>query len=1102
MAIEIKYEILTLREDKAGQTGHWQTNPNSPYGSNSIAETNSESTTEPTSIPSPFARMELARTAFEIAANCKTWDEVPNRYKKIVSDCLDVAEIFFNYPMYKDYVEIIKWDKNNLNQQFGNTEIGKSMSRFIQSDSGSYNFDRMSAIYLLNYIGDNRPNKSGLNIIGATSPITMFFSVGNNLRYVGDKIHFTNQDKPFDDGFNPLETRDPQFIHYLNDVIYEYNNRGGKFANDFKSLYNYILVSINRLSNFTPNNNWNYNSISFNNGNDSVEVLGFNVGQANEKTPIKSDFEINSKLITNGRLPLILPSLNGNAYKDCSYIDINDKWGGSLSAPFSDQKELDERILPGRTIKYPYLTVNDFFEDTIIKMPHKLNGNAYFNLNGKNNEGSYLLPFKQLLFEYFTVEEVMSMVKTTLSGNSIEITLDIPIKNYSNKAENSYVSYKKTYQQNKSETCGGTIVANFGFGLFPLVKTNDVNVADYRVAVLDKVGISNVEFYLGNTKIGDVKNKIRRERTNLTCGIKTYVIGKQHFDRIDIQVGNNHGYIIPKFKEGEGSKKFRFAVDFGTTNTHIAFSIDNEKGSTSFECNPQMVRLHEDYGKDKDIYAAFEDNYVPSSSKMSFPMRSAFAEVSDINYNDVTYTISDGNIPFRYEKVDQKEHLIIQTGENLKWSANSFRIELYIRNIAFILHNKVLLEGGSLKDVEIRWFYPASMSNHIKIAMEDAWNRAYRDYFNANLVENSDKITSMSESIAPYCHYITSGNAMGVVTTIDIGGGTTDVYISNSNQITGSSSYLMSFRFASNALFGDGYNNNIANNGFIRKYKPLFESVLRNENSSDLMEVMSKIANKGNSVDLTSFFFSLASQGKPGLNFLDRLSNDEKYKYVFLIFYTAIIYHVAQVMKSQYIEMPQTVAFSGNGSKTLQVLSKDFKVQKEFVKSIFEKVYEKKYPENITFILKYDKENPKEATANGGLEASNIQVAEKPISMVLLGVDNNTLVKTEKYTDITDSQQLEIVNNVIEFIDFIPSLNENNLFGETFGMDVSILNDVIEICKNDLKNYLNFGLGKINDLLSKDKTSTKEIKESLFFFPIVGMLNNLASKLYELDVNN
>ena len=156
----------------------------------------------------------------------------------------------------------------------------------------------MSAIYLLNYKGDNRPNKSGLNIIGATSPITMFFSVGNDLSYVGKNIHFTNQDKPFDLDFNPLENRDPQFIHWLDDIVSKYNNDTQRnFASDFKAFHDYIIVSINRLNQFTSNANWNYAPISFNKGNDSVEVLGFKLGQANEKIPTRSDFEIDSELV-------------------------------------------------------------------------------------------------------------------------------------------------------------------------------------------------------------------------------------------------------------------------------------------------------------------------------------------------------------------------------------------------------------------------------------------------------------------------------------------------------------------------------------------------------------------------------------------------------------------------------------------------------------------------------------------------------------------------------------------------------------------------------------------------------------------------------------
>lgn len=1104
------YELLTLRQDKAGQAGHWQTTPQSPYTNSSIAESNSLSTTEPTSIPSPFARMELARTAFAIAASYQTWDEVPKRYQKIVSDCLDVAEIFFNYPMYNRSVEIIKWDFSNLsNTSFADTEIGKSMKKFVQGDNGTYHFDRMSAIYLLNYIGANRPNKTGLNIIGATSPITMFFSVDNNLSYVGDTIHFTNQDKPFDGQFNPLEKRDINFIQYLVDIIDAYGS--GQFANDFKAFYDYIRVATNRLPHhvqFTHGQN-SYNQIEITPGSgDFVNVLGYYIGCDKEKEPQRSDFEIKSTLVTSDRLPLVLPVTDGNAYTKCSYININDLWGTGVCAPTYDEKALHERTLPGRNVKYPYLTLSDFFEDTIIKMPYKLNSSVYFNGNVKSNielEESYLLPFKSTLFDYFTTDEVKSMVKMEVSGPVVKLTLEIPIQNYSNNATISYVSYTKTYQNNKNEVhnIGDTISAKFGLGVFPLVKTNDERVADYRIALLDKAGVNNVRFYNLTKEITDVASKVRREY-NTVCGIKTYVISKQHFDRIDITIGNNHGYIIPIFEKNEGTKRYHFAVDFGTTNTHIAYSVDNERDSSAFVSQPQMSCLHESYKADRDIMAALEDNYIPtglSSTKIKFPLRSAFAEARPIDYRKSTHTLSDGNIPFRYEQVGPVDYLDIQTGEDLKWSANRGRIELYIRNIAFILHNKVLLEKGSLQDVQIRWFYPASMSTFVRNMMEKAWNNAYRDYFDANFTEGVEKITCMSESIAPYCHYINKDQAMGIVTTIDIGGGTTDVYISDNKQdSTKHDGYLMSFRCASNAIFGDGYNNNIHNNGFIRKYRPIFEDALHGQDS--LINAMERIALKGNSSELVSFFFSLAAQGQPGLNFMNKLVEDQKFKYVFLVFYAAIIYHVAHTMKAKGINMPQTVAFSGNGSKTLQVISQNHKVLEMFVKNIFEKVYGQTYSDRHNFYLKYDNERPKEATANGGLEATNEQAIASPELVVLMGTDNQTFVQQETFADITSKQKNEIISNVLQFIDFIPTLNVNNTFGDAYSLDVSILNDVLDICKKNLDSYLDLGIDKVNKLLLSDTTQTNSITESLFFYPIVGMLNNLTKELYELDVNS
>lgn len=1119
-----KYELFTLREDTVGQSGHWNSTNTSPYsGVNaSIQESNTSTKAEPTSIPSPFARMELARTAFAIAAKTmnegKKWNDIPARYKKIVSDCLDVAEIFFNYELFKQYVRIIKWDpKNDLNDM-SKTEFGKTIAKFMESDKVSYHFDRVGCIYFLDYIGDNRPNKTGLNIIGATSPITMFFSIDNDLSYVSQKINF-NQDKPFDDEFNPLENRDTEFIKYMNLIRKQYDsnsdviNSKGKFAIDFKELNDYIDVACNFVNDASGiNGSYNFKNIDAGN-NDFVKVLEFPLGCQSVQSPTQSDFEIASSTeLAQKYLPLVLPTQSSNGYDKCRYINDSYLWGTNNKAPFSDKETWTKRTLPSSSVKHPYLTVNDFFTDSIIKMPYELNSDNYFNGNLTNNsdvKNSYLLPLKPLIFEFFTVDEIMKMTGMTANGSVVVATLNIPIRNYTGKATNSFIRYEKKYQINSNIelNIGCTKEAKFGFGIFPLERTRDVNVSDYRIALFDSVGNTSLEFFYSVSKdsIGNRVSRKHREYSKNSCGVETYVVEKKFFDRVAVSTCGEIGYIIPKFKNREGNRIFKFAVDFGTTNTHIAYRIENIQDTREFNMNsPQMVKLHKSYEKDRDIQSAFIDCFVPDSiggpnDRYKFPMRSAFAEDKNIDYNKIQYTLADGNIPFRYEEIGTIPYLDIKTEEELKWTAQPERLSLYIRNIAYMLRNKVIMESGQLNKTEIIWFYPASMSAGQRNNLSDTWGKAYNDFFDPNYSNQPDsRVSSMSESVAPYCYFREKEGAVGTVTTIDIGGGTTDVYISEGDDLNG---YVASFRFASNAVFGDGYNNSIGNNGFVQKYYPIFREQLSKlcNNNNDLTSALNTIYEKGKSTDVISFFFSLASTENPGLNLINKLKEDLRYKYVFVFFYTAILYHIATSMKAKGIGMPNTVAFSGNGSKTLQILSNNNAVLCDFVKRIFESIYGKKYPNNVKFLLKYNNSNPKEATSLGGLTANMKQISAKPKGLVLLGSDESTFVSEETFDSISDKTKDEIIKSVEKFIHFVSDMNKDNFFGENFNIDVAIIKKVENVCNQNLKEYLDLGIDKIKKLLDSDPTRTNNINESLFFYPIVGMLNNLVQELYNMD---
>ena len=388
------------------------------------------------------------------------------------------------------------------------------------------------------------------------------------------------------------------------------------------------------------------------------------------------------------------------------------------------------------------------------------------------------------------------------------------------------------------------------------------------------------------------------------------------------------------------------------------------------------------------------------------------SENLDVDYKKYVYCLANTNIPFNFEKGVTPQYNNIET--NLKWSPdNQQRIRLYIENLLYMIRNKVLLNGGSLKQTKIVWFYPASMSYAQWEKFKLIWEEAYSKYFSKEDIENN--LIATSESIAPYKYYNDTLAAKSNVVTIDIGGGTTDVYVVEDSD----PKMLLSFKFASNSIFGDGYNWNSDNNGFVNTFKNEILETLKANRFIELEHTLKEIANRKNSNDINALFFSL-NKSKDikdnilSLDYLNMLSNDDYLKYVFIFFYSSILYYVAKCMKAKGLEMPLTIAFSGNGSKSLQILSNNNKTQVKFMKMIFEKVYNEKYQETNDLEIIYEA-NPKEATCKGGVikpKADDPDVCEN-IKCALLGVDMDTTFVSRQDMDTIDNTMLESVVNEI-----------------------------------------------------------------------------------------
>lgn len=1069
-----------------------------------------------TSIPSPFARIDLVKTAFaQVVRSQKTDDNTI--YHKMVSDTLDVGEIFFNSDLYRNQgiVDILHWDrKRDLPLLIQNQPaVGEVLQMYLTQDAPYYNFDLMEGIFMLRYQGPGM--KSNLEIIGGTSPSTLFFSTANNLSHVAKQINFGGADRPFDGSYSPLEKRDPDFIKWL----FSMQNDCVGFSVKFKEVSDYLALVYRQLSHQMQQecnaaHTTDFGIVAMDSGS-VVQILSGSAGSSpvfagkkSSATNWTSDFEIATNKTAAGLKPLVLPVSNGNRYSSLTFTTAH--WNGSNRAPYYDSTPVANRQLPIVGVSYPYLTIGDFLEDTLVQMPYKMNSSRYFDGQLTSSHGeietSYLLPIKPTYFDYFDVADLrQALSMRIISGGGVDVTLRIPIKG---NAGVKYIEYTRTYHSGSQDpdienNKGCVREYRLGLAMMPLVQSPAQDKA-YRIALFDKCNddTATLQCYMGNKQQRHISHKRMGKGGDAgACAIEAFACdnGIDHL-RVVYSSGAQ-GIVVPTIAPAAGGKVFTFAVDLGTTNTHIEYTDSNGQEPAPFAFSHkdiQMVALHESYGNDHDIAAAILDYFSPSSvggdSEFCYPMRTAYAVSNNTNFNTKTTTLVNGNIAFGYEKRDNPRESQVCT--NLKWTTEDNgldKLRLYIEQICVMLRNKVLLNNGNLSATRLLWFYPISMSNALRNKLEAMWKNAWKQYFGSD-----SEVYNLSESAAPYYYMQSHKGTAGNVVTIDVGGGTSDVFVVSDKK----PQMISSFRFAAESLFGDGYGHNPDDNGFVSKYYDFFENVIADNDSDELdaetlVNVMRTIRNSGRSADICSFFFSLQREDIDALDFSKRLMEEKSLRHVFVLFYSAIIYFVAKEMRLQGLHIPEKVCFSGNGSRTLAVVSTNDKTLANWFKSIFEEVYQEGYPLQKSFTVIRD-EHPKELTCKGGFSwlATQEDLENVPKKSWLGGDEGQFCGVADTAYAYSQIDKAKVISNVKEFVDMVYRLGtKNNFFSNDLDLNMAIVSQIQDWCQMDLETYLDNGI----ELRRQEQRNLQQLddtaEETLFFYPIVGMLNELARRL-------
>lgn len=1135
----------------------------------------------PTSIPSPFARFDLVKTAFRRLAQRPDLGGDPNDLR-LVSGCFDVGEVFFHFEQFREragsnpngFVRMLTWEKASIASLLaapatGHRRLGKALDLYLRDDAHANNFDRMHRLFLLYYQGP-----TGKGFIGGTSPTTLFFTAPSDLSFVD--IRFGNH-RIFDpQNPVPLHERDLEYQSFWHGLL----RFMPRFRETYKDVADYLDKSLNLLF---QKNQTAYNQIlaltqpQFEtqfppllvpNTNQPVELLtdapgnpmGFPLRQAEDPTRFvqqTSQLLIRAPRYAGQPTPMVLaPDAPPVAYTKIA-------WTPGTPVPHHvpqpwrpDASGQSARRLPGQSLHYPWLTVSDLLEPTLIRLVYPVNKAAFSDGNlsayggGKPTRG-YLLPLKPDFFEFFgadslqngTVKLQIREVAKVASPNgtsrtTVEVALSVPVV-----AAGQFVTLRKTYEDDDlrvatdADERGSIAERQVGLSVFPFVQIQAPAPfqPQYRVHLVDRdvlPGTYNQSYRLSfygtdNQLLPNVTSRPRSEK-GLNLGAKTEIYDvRAAFERVSVEVGGRRGVVLPIWpSRAMGTRNFSFAVDFGTTNTHIEYRV--EGGQTqpfSIDTDVQLATLIDPAYADTDASlngtgATAIVNKVPMEllperigpgQVSRFPQRTALLE-NGPNFSQSPLGFGDFNIAFLYERklIPTRKHNspwqnggdVYELTTDLKWSEfgppgpATSRVEAFLQSLMMLMRNKVLLNGGSLTQTQLVWFYPLSMSVFSRGFIEQLWQKVFAETFPGAALPQS-----MPESIAPF-YFFQAGSSTQQVTAyshpavlVDIGGGTSDITVFAQNKPV----LISSARFAANSIFGDGFSTNgAASNGFVNRYEKAVKDHLAANGLGDLINAYEEIKKQERSDDIVAFFFSLkthndlVSQGKT-FDFEATLTHDRSIRIVFLVFYAALIYHVARLMQAKGLGLPRYLTFSGNGSKVLNILSPNDATLAQLAKVIFERVYEQAYHSDGLDLVR-ERTIPKEVTCKGGLLAAATQNPAQLSQLVdstkttLLGTTDARLVsKVDTYASVSDDVLTGVATEVRNFVDLLFTLDFP--FQNALGVDEGQFEAYKKRLAKDLRDRLAEGWEQRRRPVTNPNAP---LEESLFFLPIIAGLNDLA----------
>jgi hypothetical protein len=978
------------------------------------------------SIPNPLARIYLFKNAFEYFTKSENINApFDGPYAALVSDGLDLLQFLFENQdndaiVLKDWhidkqLNTLKGSSNHKHQH-----LGESLELFFDDKFRHNGFNVIQLIYY-------KHNGEEI-LLGGTSPFTWVYTSPNWRREMQENAielrSANHQDVFFDEEVFPLVGRDEYFRKYLYFLARENPNY---------TISNYITECWGKLDKYTKIDETfeaELGDISYSNSQLRDVTLAVSKGTSSIKlkkhvSASEDDSDLKIAAETNlysrnseygGHLPLII----------VSGLDFNGRYFGRT--PYVRDclvvtSPIQTRRIPGTSTIYPYLTTEDFFEDTLVKLPYQVNNDNFHvgqaldrngNPNPEVSEGnSFLVPLRKRYFDFFKPETINTHLSFQLTSTAIIYTLQIPIKG------GGTIPLRKTYELDEDVS-----EVNVGLAAFPLLKYyksvggnripayNSHKVVafienEYNLDIdIHSLSLNNIDGDSGSLISGDESKVISAIRkTNTGLGYSKHYKIKTDFDYLRLYFSlkgvNISGLIIPKFVEREeGQNIYRASIDFGTTNTFVGIDNGADNGIAPLTINREEMclgflnkpgrELYSGFGSIKlGVEKAFKTEFIPPAiggvglDSVAFPIRTV--SVFDISDDNPAYEelFLHSNIAFFYEQ-DQDNF-----GPTLRYNYISNikplfemepvgsienKVKNFIEELLFLLKCKVLYNNGSLRKFSLIWSYPST--GDFKKSIGHIFSKSIPDIFGQDHGKSIvNPLNMISESLAPFIYlreFKENGRRVvpdlddGVSINVDIGGGTTDIVLFDSNS---ESYFYSSVKFAGNDLWGGGLSNSM-DNGFTRAWESLYKEKLLRADSRDQEFLRYKVLQARPGIT-ASDKVNLLFKYNDVLRFTDIFRNKaQKFdclKYPLYLHLTSIFHYALEWSQKLPISIRsiRNISFSGKGSSYINLILTDSELS-SFLKAYLEN-YNESQNSRLTLGRVIMLPNPKEVTALGAL---------------------------------------------------------------------------------------------------------------------------------------